>query len=106
MVMNKSTIQQQYNISSPITNDSNITSPITNDSNISSPITNDSNILKIKFLANDISNRINTIASILENTSKLSDVKNIPHANSIIKTLHGIPDNLDTVKRKIAQQII
>jgi len=96
MVMNKSTIQQQYNISSPITNDSNI----------SSPITNDSNILKIKFLANDISNRINTIASILENTSKLSDVKNIPHANSIIKTLHGIPDNLDTVKRKIAQQII
>ena len=62
MVMNKSTIQQQYNITSPITNDNNI--------------------LKIKFLANDISNRINTIASILENTSKLSAVKNIPYANS------------------------
>jgi hypothetical protein len=86
MVMNKSTIQQQYNITSPITNDNNI--------------------LKIKFLANDISNRINIIASILENTSKLHDVKNIPYANSINKTLHGIPDNLDTAKRKIAQQII
>jgi len=87
MVMNKSTtIPQQYNITSPITNDENI--------------------LKIKFLANDISNRINTIASILENTSKVSAVKNIPYANSINKTLHGIPDNLDTAKRKIAQQII
>jgi hypothetical protein len=86
MVMNKSTIQQQHNISSLETNDSNI--------------------LKIKFLANDISDRLYTIASILENTSKLSDVKNIPYANSINKTLHGIPDNLDTTKRKIAQQII
>jgi hypothetical protein len=87
MVMNKSTtIQQQYNIIAPISNDSNF--------------------LKIKFLANDISNRINTIASILENTSKLSAVINIPYANSINKTLHGIPDNLDIAKRKIAQQII
>lgn len=86
MVMNKSTIQQQYNISLPATNDTNI--------------------LKIKFLANDISNRLNTIASILENTSKLSVVKNIPYVNSINKTLHGIPDNMDTAKRKIAQQII
>jgi len=86
MVINKSTIQKQYNLSSPATNDSNI--------------------LKIKFLANDISNRLNTIASILENTSKLPDVKNIPYANSINKILHGIPDNLDTTKRKIAQQVI
>ena len=86
MAMNKSTISQQYNITAPITNDNNI--------------------LKIKFLANDISNRINKIASILENTSKLSAVKNLPYANSINKTLHGIPDNLDTAKRKIAQQII
>jgi hypothetical protein len=88
MAMNKSTtIQQQYNIAGP-------------------PLSNDSNILKIKFLANDISNRINTIASILENTSKLSAVVNISYANSINKTLHGIPDNLDIAKRKIAQQII
>ena len=86
MAMNKSTIPQQYNITAPIANDNNI--------------------LKIKFLANDISNRINTIASILENTSKLSAVKNIPSASSINKTLHGIPDNLDTAKRKIAQQIM
>jgi hypothetical protein len=86
MAMNKSTIPQQYNITAPITNDNNI--------------------LKIKFLANDISNRINTVASILANTSNLSAVKNIPYANSINKTLHGIPDNLDIAKRKIAQQII
>jgi hypothetical protein len=88
MAINKSTtIQQQYNITGP-------------------PISNDSNILKIKFLAIDISNRINTVASILENTSKLSAVVNTPYANSINKTLHGIPDNLDMAKRKIAQQII
>ena len=86
MAMNKSTIPQQYNITGPLLNDNNI--------------------LKIKFLTNDISNRINTVASILENTSRLSAVKNIPCANSINKTLHGIPDNLDTAKRKIAQQII
>jgi hypothetical protein len=85
--MNKSTIIQQQH-------------------NFSSPATNDSNIIKIKFLANDTSNRINTIASILENTSKLSSVKNIPYVNYVNKTLHGIPDNLDTAKRKIAQQII
>ena len=86
MIMNKSSIQQHYNISSLATNYNNI--------------------LKIKFLANDISNRLYTIASILEDTSKLPDVENISYANAINKTLHGIPDNLDTAKRKIAQQII
>jgi hypothetical protein len=33
-------------------------------------------------------------------------VKNVPYVNSINKTLHGIPDYLDIIKRKVAQQII
>jgi hypothetical protein len=76
-------------------------------SKISLPIINKNTIIsKIRLLADSISARLNTAASILENTSKLSDVRNIPYTNAINNTLHGIPDYLDTSKRKIAQQIL
>lgn len=76
-------------------------------SKISLPLIKGNTIIsKIRLLADSISARLNTAASILENTSKLSDVRNIPYTNAINNTLHGIPDYLDTSKRKIAQQIL
>jgi cache domain-containing protein len=76
-------------------------------SKISLPTINVNTIIsKIKLLADSIAARLNIAASILENTSKLSDVRNIPYTNAINNTLHGIPDYLDTSKRKIAQQIL
>jgi hypothetical protein len=80
----KSTIQQQNNTSSPIIYES---------------------FIKVRILADDISNRLNAVASILENTSKQQGVRNIHYANSINKTLHDIPYNLDTAKRKIAHRL-
>lgn len=76
-------------------------------SKISLPTINVNTIIsKIKLVAASIAARLNIAASILENTSKLSDVRNIPYTNAINNTLHGIPDYLDTSKRKIAQQIL
>jgi Cache domain len=62
--------------------------------------------LIVKLLADNLENRLNKSAAILEITSRLRDVKNVPYANSIDSTLHGIPKDLDIPKRNIAQHIL
>lgn len=58
-------------------------------SKISLPTINVNTIIsKIKLLADSIAARLNIAASILENTSKLSDVRNIPYTmQSIIRCM-------------------
>jgi len=65
-----------------------------------------SKILNIKLLADNLENRLNKSAAILEITSKLPEVRKISFANSINNTLRGIPKDADLAKRNVAQGIL
>jgi hypothetical protein len=60
----------------------------------------------VKLLANNLENRLNKSAAILEITGELPQVKNTSYAGSISSELHGILIDLDIVKRKIAHDIL
>src|SRR5215207_9917772 len=62
--------------------------------------------LIVKLLADNLENRINKSAAILEITGELPQVKNVSYANLISSELHGIPKDLDIAKRKVAQNIL
>src|SRR5918994_5043814 len=62
--------------------------------------------LIVKLLADNLENRINKSAAILEITGELPQVKNVSYANLISPELHGIPKDLDIAKRKVAQNIL
>jgi hypothetical protein len=62
--------------------------------------------LLVKLLADDLENRLNKSAAILEITGELPQVKNASYASSISSELHGIPKDLDITKRKIAHDIL
>ena len=68
------------------------------------------NILLItNILAKNLENRIQKAGAILEITSKLPQVRDVPYAhllNQTLNTLHGISENSDVDKRKIAQDIL
>src|SRR6476469_9796069 len=68
-----------------------------------------SNILIAKLLAKNPENHLQKAGAILEITSKLPQVKQIPIVdvlNQTLKTLHGIPQNADIEKRQVANNII
>lgn len=65
-----------------------------------------SKILNIKLLADNLENRLNKSAAILEITSKLPEVRKVSFASSINNTLRGIPKDTDLAKRNVAQGII
>ena len=60
----------------------------------------------ISLLANNLANRLNKSAAILEITSNLPEVKNHAYASSLNQTLHGIAADIDIQKRKIARDIL
>jgi hypothetical protein len=62
--------------------------------------------LLVKLLADNLENRLNKSAAILEITGELPQVKNASYASSISSKLHGIPIDLDIVKRKVAHDIL
>ena len=62
--------------------------------------------LLIKLLANNLENRLNKSAAILEITGELPQVKNASYASSISSELHGIPKDLDNAKRKVSNDIL
>jgi hypothetical protein len=65
--------------------------------------------LTVSLLAENLENRLNKSAAILEITSKLPEVKNLTYASSLnqtLRTLHGIGIDLDIQKRKVAQNIL
>jgi hypothetical protein len=60
-------------------------------------------------LANKLENHIQKAGAILEITSKLPQVRNLPYAhllNLTLNTLHGIPQNADIEKRQLGISII
>jgi hypothetical protein len=60
----------------------------------------------VNLLANELETRINKSGAILEITSRLPEVKSTPFASSIGPELHGISEDLDIPKRKVAQDIL
>jgi hypothetical protein len=62
--------------------------------------------LLVKLLAENLENRLNKSAAILEITGELPQVKNTSYASSISSEVHGIPKDLDIAKRKVAQDIL
>src|SRR5215831_19621806 len=67
------------------------------------------NILLTKILAKNLENHLQKLGAIVEITSKLPQVRNIPYAhllNQTLNTLHGIPLYADTEKRQVAKNII
>jgi Cache domain len=75
----------------------------TNNSNTQSTIT------ITKLLANNLENQIQKAGTILNITSKLPQVRNVPYAhllNQTLTTLHGIPKDADIQKRQVAQNIL
>ena len=70
-----------------------------------SAMTTDRSIL-VKLLAENLENRLNKSAAILEITGELPQVKNVSYASSISSELHGIPKDLDIANRKVAHDIL
>jgi hypothetical protein len=62
--------------------------------------------LLVKLLADDLENRLNKSAAILEITGELPQVRNVSYASSISSELHGIPEDLDIAKRIVARNIL
>jgi hypothetical protein len=62
--------------------------------------------LLVKLLADDLENRLNKSAAILEITGELPQVRNVSYASSISSELHGIPEDLDIAKRIVARDIL
>jgi hypothetical protein len=67
-------------------------------------IQNKENIVKL--LADMTKQRLDDAKTILEITSKDPTVKNVSYANNISKAHMGIPENLDSAKRKVAREIL
>ena len=68
--------------------------------------TNNNNAPLISILANNLANRLNKSAAILQITSNLPEVKNHTYASFLKQSLHGIAANVDIQKRKVAQAIL
>lgn len=67
------------------------------------------NLLITNILAKNLENHIQRAGAILEITSKLPQVRDVPFANLLnqtLNTLHGIPQYADIEKRQIAQNIL
>jgi hypothetical protein len=60
----------------------------------------------VSILADELETKINKSGAILEITSRLSETKSTPFASSISPELHGISEDLDMAKRKVAQDIL
>ena len=63
-------------------------------------------LLLLQMLANILETRINETAALLELTSKLPEVRDMQYVSSITEEFMGIPQNLDSEKRKKAQYIL
>jgi hypothetical protein len=88
-----------------IAQDFNNTGSVIQNKTAESTIPADRSLL-VKLLADNLENRLNKSAAILEITGELPQVKNASYASSISSELHGIPIDLDIAKRKVAHDIL
>jgi hypothetical protein len=74
-----------------------------------STVTTTTNNLITNILAKNLENHLQKAGAVLEITSKLPQVRNVPFAhllNQTLRTEHGIPHYADTQKRQIAKNIL
>ena len=67
------------------------------------------NILLTNILAKNLENHLQKAGAIIEITSKLPQIRNIPYAHLLkqtFNTLHGIPQQADIQKREVANNMI
>ena len=85
------------------------TNNTSNSENRNGTISGTTNNLITNILAKNLENHLQKAGAILEITSKLPQVRNIPFVhllNQTLRTEHGIPQYADTQKRQIAQNIL
>ena len=78
-------------------------------STIIAATTASANNLFTNILAKNLEDHLKKAGAILEITSKLPQVRNVPYAhllNQTLNTLHGIPQYSDTEKRQVAKNIV
>jgi cache domain-containing protein len=86
-----------------------MSSNLTSSSNKTLKTNDTQSALIVKLLSNNLENRLQKAAAILNITSKLPQVRNLSYAhllNQTLTTLHGIPKEADLEKRQIAQNIL
>lgn len=74
-----------------------------------SNVSTNNDIITAQILATSLEMRLSDSAAILEATSSLPEVRSAPNAdlsNSTLETLHGVPQDSDMQKRRIAQTIL
>lgn len=77
--------------------------------NTNAKTTNSINVLTAQILAKSLEGMLNDTAAVLRATSVLPEVRSTPDSdllNSTLKTLHGIPQDSDIQKRRIADTIL
>ena len=88
-------------------NNNTIISTTHNTTNPDPRISTNNRNLEINLLADSLQNRLNKSVAILEVTSKLPQVMNFSsYSNSFNPSLHGIPRDVDLLKRQVAQNIL
>ena len=98
------------NYTNAVINNNNNTSDSKNyNSTIIGATTTATNNLYTNILAKNLEDHLKKAGAILDVTSKLPQVRNVPYAhllNQTLNTLHGIPQYADTEKRQVAKNIV
>ena len=104
--LNIGTVNMQGMFFEPVSAQADI---ITNYNTSDSHSTQNNNSLITNVLAKNLENRIQKAGAILEITSKLPQVRDVPYAhllNQTLNTLHGIPQYADVEKRQVVKNIL
>jgi hypothetical protein len=78
-------------------------------SNLGKTNDTESDATMVNLLSSNLENRLQAAGSILNVTSQLPQVRNVPYADTLgetLSTLHGIPKDADVEKRTVAQHIL
>ena len=104
--LNIGTVNMQGMFFEPVSAQADI---ITNYNTSDSHSTQNNNSLITNVLAKNLENRIQKAGAILEITSKLPQVRDVPYAhllNQTLNTLHGIPQYADIEKRQVVKNLL
>jgi co-chaperonin GroES (HSP10) len=97
------------NYTNAVINNNNTSNSKNYNSTIIAATTTATNNLFTNILAKNLEDHLKKAGAILDITSKLPQVRNVPYAhllNQTLNTLHGIPQYADTEKRQVAKNIV
>lgn len=97
------------NYTNAVINNNNTSNSKNYNSTIIAATTTATNNLFTNILAKNLEDHLKKAGAILDITSKLLQVRNVPYAhllNQTLNTFHGIPQYADTEKRQVAKNIV